>query len=177
MPIADETLDANTPWYRQFWPWFIIALPLTAVIGGLITLYIAISNVDGLVVDDYYKQGLAINPTLARDTKAAELKLAALARIDLASSKIHVQLTSDQKTLNPEALRLQLLHPTRANLDISLELKRLKHGSYMSDLPSLAAGKWHLLLEPGSREWRLTGRVDLPGENSIRLGRHAEEVS
>jgi hypothetical protein len=177
MPSADDMPDTRTPWHRQFWPWFIIALPLTAVVGGLVTLFIAITNVDGLVVDDYYKQGLAINRTLARDTKAEELGLAALARIDNASGKIHVQLTGDQETLNPNALRLQLLHPTRADLDISLELRRLEHGSYTSDLPTLAAGKWHVLLEPGTREWRLTGRIELPGETAIRLGRHTKDVS
>lgn len=40
------------PWYRQFWPWFIIALPAAAVAGGLLTLWIAMSNPDYLVVDE-----------------------------------------------------------------------------------------------------------------------------
>jgi hypothetical protein len=42
----------NLPWYRQFWPWFIIALPASAVIAGFITLWLAISRPDHLVVDD-----------------------------------------------------------------------------------------------------------------------------
>ena len=72
-PIAD-----TKPWYRQFWPWFIIALPASAVIAGLTTVYIAFDEPDGLVVDDYYKEGLAINQTLARDQRAAQLGLSAL---------------------------------------------------------------------------------------------------
>lgn len=40
------------PWYRQFWPWFIIALPAAAVIASLITLYLAVSRPVQLVVDD-----------------------------------------------------------------------------------------------------------------------------
>jgi len=40
------------PWYRQFWPWFIIALPTAAVIASFITLWLAVSNPDPLVVDD-----------------------------------------------------------------------------------------------------------------------------
>lgn len=177
MPIADDMLDTHTPWYKQFWPWFLAAVPMAAVTGGFVTLYIAVTNTDGLVVDDYYKQGLAINRTLARDSKAQELGLAALARIDLDSNRIHVQLTSNRETLNPDTLRLQLLHPTRANLDIMLDLKWLGHGSYMSEMPFLNAGKWHLLLEPGSREWRLTGRVNLPRETAVRLGRYGEDAS
>ena len=41
--------DKPTPWYRQFWPWFLIALPLTAVIGGLVTIVIAVRTSDTLV--------------------------------------------------------------------------------------------------------------------------------
>jgi len=40
------------PWYRQFWPWFIIALPASAVVAGFVTLWLALSNPDHLVVDD-----------------------------------------------------------------------------------------------------------------------------
>ena len=47
----------NLPWYKQFWPWFIIALPASAVVASFITLWLAISNPDQLVVsDDEYRQ-------------------------------------------------------------------------------------------------------------------------
>jgi len=42
----------NVPWYRQFWPWFIISLPAAAVIAGIITFWLALSRPDPLVVDD-----------------------------------------------------------------------------------------------------------------------------
>ena len=42
----------GVPWYKQFWPWFIIALPASAVIASFITLWIAISNPDGMVLTD-----------------------------------------------------------------------------------------------------------------------------
>jgi hypothetical protein len=45
------------PWYRQFWPWFIIALPASAVIASFISLWLAVSNPDQLVVtDDEYRR-------------------------------------------------------------------------------------------------------------------------
>ena len=40
------------PWYRQFWPWFIIALPASVVIASFVTLWLAISNPDPLVIDE-----------------------------------------------------------------------------------------------------------------------------
>lgn len=44
--------DINQPWYRQFWPWFIIALPASAVIASFFTLWLAVSNPDTLVISD-----------------------------------------------------------------------------------------------------------------------------
>jgi hypothetical protein len=43
---------AEPPWYKQFWPWFIIALPASAVIASFITLYLAVSRPDHIVIDD-----------------------------------------------------------------------------------------------------------------------------
>jgi len=45
------------PWYKQFWPWFIIALPASVVVASFFTLWLAISNPDHLVVDEIeYRQ-------------------------------------------------------------------------------------------------------------------------
>ena len=46
------------PWYRQFWPWFIIFLPFSAVVAGIVTLVIALKNPDYLVVDEEQYQGI-----------------------------------------------------------------------------------------------------------------------
>ena len=46
------------PWYRQFWPWFIIALPLSVVIAGFVTLGIAIKHNDPRIDSLYLETGL-----------------------------------------------------------------------------------------------------------------------
>lgn len=52
-PVPGE----DTPWYKQFWPWFIIALPASVVVASFYTLYLAISNPDGLVLtEDEYQR-------------------------------------------------------------------------------------------------------------------------
>ena len=35
--------------------------PAAAVVGGAVMLWLALTTYDGLVSDDYYKEGLAIN--------------------------------------------------------------------------------------------------------------------
>ena len=62
----------DTPWYRQFWPWFIIALPASVVIASFYTLWLAISNPDHLVVDDDQYQRL--NSELKAQAPASEEK-------------------------------------------------------------------------------------------------------
>ena len=43
--------DLDTkPWYRQFWPWFLICLPASAVIASLYTVSLAFRTTDSLVV-------------------------------------------------------------------------------------------------------------------------------
>ncbi len=60
----------HLPWYRQFWPWFIIALPASAVIASFITLYLAISRPDPLVVDD--EEYRRLNSELKAQTPESE---------------------------------------------------------------------------------------------------------
>jgi hypothetical protein len=67
-----STAVQPTPWYRQFWPWFIIALPATVVVASFFTLWIAISNPDHLVVSDGEYQEIRSElkaGTAARDGK------------------------------------------------------------------------------------------------------------
>ena len=48
------------PWYRQVWPWLLIIPPLGAVVGGGITLYLAITRPDVLVRKDCVKDGVTM---------------------------------------------------------------------------------------------------------------------
>ena len=57
MKNTSPVTGQDQPWYRQFWPWFIIALPASVVIASFFTLWLAISNPDPLVIDeDQYRR-------------------------------------------------------------------------------------------------------------------------
>ena len=51
-----EAPETHPPWYRQFWPWVLIAIPLLTVIASGITLWLALSRPDTLVVDEVQYQ-------------------------------------------------------------------------------------------------------------------------
>lgn len=155
------------PWYRQFWPWLLIALPASAVIASIATVIIAVNNPDGLVVGDYYKQGLAINQTLARDRHARFLGLQAGGQIDT-DGQVRLDLAGKQPVAAPR-LKLSLLHPTRAHQDQVIWLQQGQDGSYRGALEPPGPARWHLLLEPAGGQWRLTGRMSWPGQGMIDL--------
>jgi hypothetical protein len=154
------------PWYRQFWPWVLIGLPATAVIASLTTVYIAVKGRDSLVVDDYYKAGLAINQELGRDRLAGSLGVNA--RLQVEDGLLTVDLTALQ-SLDESALVLRLRHPTLAARDLELTLSRIDTDRYSVRLPELAQAYWHVELAPDHRAWRLTGRWAAPAERSLRL--------
>lgn len=155
-----------TPWYRQGWPWFLISLPATAVIAGFATAWIAVASDDGLVVDDYYKQGLAIQMTLDRAREAARQGLSA--DLVFTAEFVEVRLKSAHDAPLPKALFLTVSHPTRGGMDQAVSLVG-RNGNYNAALAALRPGRWNILLEDESRQWRLSGAMYLPTENQVRL--------
>ena len=59
------------PWFKEPWPWILMAGPAAVVVAGAVTIWLAFQSADGLVADDYYRRGLTINQELQRDRAAA----------------------------------------------------------------------------------------------------------
>lgn len=153
-------LNPNTPWYRQFWPWFLIALPLTAVIGGIITIWIAFTHETGLVKENYYQDGLNINEQL-RQTQNAELGKVE-ATISFSETDKKVTLYFDGDVALPATITLSLSAPIDPEKDRQFLLKPVNPRLFQATLDSLPQGRFYLLLEPDDETWRLTGEAQLP---------------
>jgi hypothetical protein len=159
---VSTTLSAprSRPWYREPWPWFLISLPATAVVAGLVTVWIAYRSADGLVVGDYYKAGLAINQTLERDELARKLDLAAT--INLVGETLQVDLSGRLEQMPPN-VKVHLAHPTRQGADQVMDLAHAGNGHYRGALSSeLADGKWLIQVEDPETSWRLNGVLHTP---------------
>ena len=154
------------PWYREPWPWLLMAGPAIVVVAGFVTLAFAIQSSDGLVADDYYKQGKAINMTLTRDAQARALGYRAQLAL---SASGQVALKFDDAFPSASALKLTLHHPTRAGFDREILLRRGADNSYTAAMPPIDASRWSMTLEDQAHTWRLTGDWNA-GEKSVRLG-------
>jgi hypothetical protein len=161
------TQETVTPWYRQFWPWFIISIPAGTVVAAMITIYLAISGADPLVTDDYYKEGLAINLDKSRLDRAAELNITV--RMNLADSNVELQFAP--QSVAPQQLRLELTHPTKAELDKHILLLQEADGIFRGSYGEVQEGvNWLLHLYPDDREWGLQTRWSpLSSDNWIEL--------
>ena len=156
------------PWYRQFWPWFLIALPGSVVIASLVTVFIAFQHADTLVVDSYYRKGLAINQVLEQDKLAASLGLTADVRVDATSGELFVTLKGADAP--PGQLTLMLLHPTDEERDRTLAMISVSAGHYRVDLDQQLQYRYYLRLLPEPKqEWRLAGELDFSLADQVTL--------
>ena len=153
------------PWYHEPFVWLLVVLPFTAVVGSFVSLALAVHSDDGLVEDDYYRQGMAINRMLDRDKAAAAEGLTGTVELDAAQHELRVRLTARQAMALPDNIQLKMRHATRASFDRSLILPRQADGSYRAPLPEFVPGHWDVQLT--AQDWRLTGSLFMPGDNHL----------
>jgi hypothetical protein len=159
------------PWYREPWPWLLMAGPALVIVAAIVTLYLAMSSDDGVVADDYYKRGLVINRVLEREQRGAALGLSADVAIG-ADGAVRVELTGGDAATAPETLLLKLAHATRAGLDRSATLVRGADGAYRARIAPPPAGRWVVVLEGDT--WRLPAAEVAGRPERVRLGREAK---
>lgn len=167
MGLALKLRSDTQPWYKERWPWILMAGPAVVIVAGVITLWLAIHSSDGLVTDDYYKQGLAVNQVLERDHRAAALGL----RADVMRSGLNVRLLMGANAAAgwPDSITLKLSHPTRAGNDEAVKMHSEGNGFYSGKLSADVAGRWHVNLEDPAGQWRLQGEWQADSVEPLRL--------
>jgi uncharacterized protein len=157
-------------WYLNPMVWMVIALPASAVVAGLLTVYIAVSNQDSLVVDDYYKEGKAINQELTRDRRSTELGLSAFVDINAETGEVLVSLSSDRSlSLTPE-ITFKLIHRTLQGADQVTTLNQVPgkpdYRGYIK--PPVIEGRWTIQII-ADQKWRLKQNLKTKDAQNILL--------
>ena len=168
MPGPVSSRSPVPPWYRQRWPWLLMAGPGIVVVASMITLWLAVTTDDAIVADDYYKRGLSINQRLERVDRAASLGIEAVAEI-AADGRVRLTLSSisSETDAHPAVVVLGVAHATRGGMDRRAELVLGPDGTYDGRIEPIGPGRWLVSLETNS--WRLPA-VEIAGEmRTIRL--------
>jgi hypothetical protein len=138
------------PWYTHRWPWFLMIGPATVLAGGAFVTLLAVGHPDALVVDDYYKQGKAINQDLRRDRAATALNLSLHAAYDAQAGQLRGRIAGQAAPFT-----IYLAHPTLPQRDLRVFVKPAADGSFSVALPDLERTHWQVVVEGALRDWRL----------------------
>ncbi|MEW9796923.1 FixH family protein [Alteromonas sp. CYL-A6] len=149
----------NKPWYKQFWPWFLISVPVASFIMSGVMINIATTTENSLVVDDYYKEGKAINLSLDKIAAAKRKNITTDLTIEngAISLKFHSGIPQEGT-----ALKLAFYHTTLEDKDTSVLLSRDAAGIYRGFSEQDLGGKWQITLTPVDDSWKIQKTVSLP---------------
>ena len=173
--VADSTTETDiAPWYRQPWFWFVMSPLIVVICVSLSFVAVSVFHADDRVVDNYYKQGRAINQSFAQDIRARELNLNAELRFDRQTGELLLQLQGEGPL--PKQLQVLIGHPVNAEADQAVRLTQLRSGYYRGDFTGPLEYRRYLTLMPaegaeqiGKANWLLRGEIDFKRQDSVRL--------
>lgn len=145
------------PWYRQFWPWFLIALPGSAVIASFALLTVALRNADSLVRSDWSHHGYNINADIERQRAAARLGIEASMVLDGNGRGLTAIVSGPP--LAADSLELQLQHPTHAERDVHVQLAAAGDNRFVATTAVRVDGTWDATLTSPEADWKIQRRL------------------
>ena len=173
MMAAYPQIKTEGPWYKHRWPWLLMLGPAIVIVGGVNLGIVAYRSQDAMVVDDYYKQGKAINQDLRRDRVASSMQLAFDARYDPAAGQLSGTLLGASGPV-ATPFRIHLAHATQPEKDLKLEVAPDAQGRFAVALPMLERARWQVVVEGGKRDWRLATAWHWPQQQALAMRADAQ---
>ncbi|SIS62046.1 FixH family protein [Neptunomonas antarctica] len=157
-----DKIQAAKPWYQQPWLWFILSPLIAVAIYGFTFLYLAITTMDGVVKDDYYRIARGYEVNTVKTQKAIEHHIAATLSLDNMTGDIMVKLKGEFSAI-PEYLMLDIVHPTHQKYDQMITLKAVgSQQLYSGTLSSQLKGKRFIFIAPPNEDWHLNKEIQPP---------------
>ena len=159
--------DTNRPWYREPWPWVLIAIPGITILWSIFLFLFSMEQHVSMVEDDYYDEGMGINRELSRDIEAANLGLSG--RVSFTDGeRLDILLESPERR-NWERLQVEITHATLGDRDQTTIAERVGEGRYRARVQPLSDGRWYIDIRNTGNDWRLRGALKTPLEEPLTL--------
>ncbi|MCL1060757.1 FixH family protein [Shewanella benthica] len=158
-------MNKQQPWYKQFWPWFLIILPLCAVVASVNLLYLAVVNKDSLVSEDYYKDGKRINRDLRKIKYAKQLGL----QFEMIVDDNTLAITQHGGEPYLAAMNIEFFHPTIEARDFTQVVTADGNQVYRIALDKPITGSWEVRLDGYDRKWRIQKRLEISDDGQYWL--------
>lgn len=168
---AQTPLAAGAPWYRQFWPWFIVGLLGVSVVGSLSTVAIALRGADPEVRRDYVVDAKAVVPLTGPRDRAIALGVGAMLGIEADGSRVSIETWSRAGAgPPPERVVVHFVHPTLVERDVRVVAVLEADGVHRGALPSGLEGRYEIGLSPEPAEGDDAGGWELSVQASLAPG-------
>ncbi len=155
-----EAVESVTPWYRQFWPWFIMSIPAATVVACMYTISLALSTSDSLVLKPVTGIDVLTAQHLTAEKRAVELGMDAAITLQRDSGIITVTVNALPEADRLQVMELKFSHPTVSSLDRRVLLSPAPSAdgvaTFTGEADSALTDRWYVVLEQ-SDAWRLTG--------------------
>jgi hypothetical protein len=149
-----------------------MAPPVASIALGIVMWTLAVRTDDGLVANDYYKRGLAINQKVRQAAANDAFRLGAVVRIDDRGEIIaRLSEPADPAHATP-VIRLRIAQPSHALPERVVVLARDATGDYVGRVDPPTEGRWIVTLE--SAAWRLPTTAVSGRPTELKLGSAAE---
>ena len=169
------TKQQSKVWYKEPWPWLLMAGPAIVVVAGFITFYLAQVNAADLVSDYYSKDGKHIDIQLHRDEEALKRHIAAQVLVSPDNNAAKVLVSGDFDAAQP--LNLVLMHPAKKAYDQTVKLlpaqggvasgNKHEYSAVFKPLPD--ANHWYVRLEDAAGKWRVEDKWIVSQGNALNL--------
>lgn len=156
MTLDNRVKETKRSAWREPMVWLIVAIPAAAVIATVAMLVTASrsSGTNDSVAGDVRRTAQVQVADLDPDARAQQLHLSAIVRVGKGSVEV---LPVDGEFDRNAPLTLSLQHPSRAELDRTLELAPAPTG-WRSEARLDLSHDWNVQLAPAGTAWRLQGR-------------------
>ena len=155
-----------SPWYKEPWPWVLIAIILIPMIVAAVRISIYNDYKVEMVVDDYYKKGKAINQEFDREKLAKTFGISAL--VNFEGHNIVLDMNHNGQAPEIASLMISFYHSTQGFKDFSLMATARADKKFSAVLPDQdLAGKWQLTIEPHDKKWKIQKNIILPSDEQI----------
>lgn len=154
------------PWYKQFWPWFILSIPAITVVTCIFFIVYSVQKGPDMVVDDYYKKGKSINLELSKFQKAKALFLHGDLTID--HDLVSFLFTKGDAS-KVTALKLSFYHPTLKVNDFEMTLTKNSLGAFTGFSDRITESRYTVFIEPMDQSWKLKESIILPSTEAFKI--------
>lgn len=166
------TPKQTKPWYKEPWPWILMAGPAIVVVAAIGTFFIAKTNNSDMVVDDYYKEGKYINLQIERDQEAQKRHIRAQVLVSPDHNAAKVFISGDFDANQP--VNILFMHPARQSEDQTVRLQpgalsggKREYSAVLKPLPP--AKHWYVRVEDAAGQWRVEDKWQVAGGNALTL--------